>query len=140
MSPMLYGSIPGIDSYPPCLSSAPWSSIPTAVNRPNQLLDAFVAGGTGLDLANVYAGGPERSRLRQLAPRARWQHRKQPRKSVIIAKGAHSRHARLCLRMNADAISRLDLALECTGAGHAEMFVLHKDDEGVPVNASSSMP
>jgi aryl-alcohol dehydrogenase-like predicted oxidoreductase len=52
----------------------------------------------------------------------------------VIAKGAHHAMPGYVSRMTPDAIKGdLDLALQRTGAGSAEMYVLHKDEESVPV-------
>jgi aryl-alcohol dehydrogenase-like predicted oxidoreductase len=96
----------------------------------NDLLDAFVeGGGSAVDLANVYGRGQSEvafgNWLRSRGGRDRL---------VILAKGAHHKMPEFTSRMTPENIKAdLDLALERTGAEFAEMYVLHKDEESVPV-------
>src|SRR6266542_2831393 len=130
---MLYGSIPGVEKR---VSRLVLGSMVFHTERQaltDELLDAFVAaGGTAIDLANVYgAGQSEVAFGNWLRQRKRDGARD---RLVIIAKGAHHAMPGYVSRMNPDAIKAdLDLALQRTGAGSAEMYVLHKDDEAVPV-------
>jgi aryl-alcohol dehydrogenase-like predicted oxidoreductase len=96
----------------------------------DELLDAFVeAGGTAIDLANVYGGGKS-----ELAFGDWLRRRGQRDRLVVIAKGAHHAMPGYVPRMTPEAITGdLDLALERTGAGAADLYVLHKDVEEVPV-------
>jgi aryl-alcohol dehydrogenase-like predicted oxidoreductase len=127
---MLYGRIPGVDKP---ISRLVMGSMIFHTERQaltSELLDAFTeAGGNAIDLANVYAGGASELAfgdwLRGAGDRE---------KLAIIAKGAHHKMPEYTSRMTAENIvSDLDLALERTGAGHADAYVLHKDDEDVPV-------
>jgi 1-deoxyxylulose-5-phosphate synthase len=132
---MLYGSIPGIDKPVSRLVLGSMVFHTDRQEQTNQLLDAFLeAGGTTIDLANVYAGGQSEvafgNWLRERGGGAE-SFRDQ---LVIIAKGAHHAMPGYVSRMNPEAITGdLNLALERTGAGYADMYVLHKDDEDVPV-------
>jgi aryl-alcohol dehydrogenase-like predicted oxidoreductase len=96
----------------------------------DELLDTFVAaGGTAIDLANVYGRGQSEAAFGD------WLRRRREREQlVIIAKGAHHAGPDYMPRMTPEAIKGdLDLALERTGAGFADLYVLHKDVEEVPV-------
>jgi 1-deoxyxylulose-5-phosphate synthase len=127
---MRYGTIPGVDK--PVSRLVLGSMIFHTDRQPltDELLDAFVAaGGTAIDLANVYGRG-----MSELAF-GDWLRRRGRRDDlVVIAKGAHHAMPDYISRMTPEAITGdLDLALERTGAGAADLYVLHKDAEEVPV-------
>ncbi|MBM4419060.1 MAG: aldo/keto reductase [Chloroflexi bacterium] len=97
----------------------------------NDLLDTFHgAGGNAVDLANVYGRGASEAAF------GAWLKTRGTRKDMIVmAKGAHPVEPELISRMTPEHIvGDLNIALERTGAGYADMYVLHKDDEKVPVN------
>ena len=129
---MRYGSIPGVGKP---VSRLVLGSMIFHTERQaltDELLDAFVAaGGTAIDLANVYGRGQSEvafgAWLRRRAGRERL---------VVIAKGAHHGMPGYVPRMTPEAITGdLDLALERTGAGFADLYVPHKDVEAEPVAA-----
>jgi aryl-alcohol dehydrogenase-like predicted oxidoreductase len=127
---MRYGSIPGLDKPVSRLVLGTMVFHTERQAQTDELLDTFVdAGGTAIDLANVYGRGQSEAAfgtwLRQHDVRDRL---------VVIAKGAHHEGLDYIPRMTPEAIKGdLDLALERTGAGFADMYVLHKDVEDVPV-------
>lgn len=93
------------------------------------VLDEFVArGGTTFDTAHVYGQGSiERAFGRWVAARG---NRDQ---IVIIGKGAHP-VGKSGPRVNPTAIrSDLDESLERMGIDHVDVYLLHRDDEQVPV-------
>ena len=136
---MLYGSIPGIKKRVSRLVLGSMVFHTERQDLTNQLLDAFVAaGGTAIDLANVYGAGQSEVAfgkwLRGRRSRARRGASDFRDTLVIIAKGAHHAMPGYVSRMTPDAIvGDLNLALERTGAGYADMYLLHKDEETVPV-------
>jgi aryl-alcohol dehydrogenase-like predicted oxidoreductase len=96
----------------------------------DELLDVFhAAGGNAVDLANVYGRGQSEVAF------GNWLRARGVRDElVVIAKGAHHQMPEFKRRMTpADIKGDLDLALERTGASQADMYVLHKDVEAVPV-------
>jgi aryl-alcohol dehydrogenase-like predicted oxidoreductase len=96
----------------------------------DQLLDVFhEAGGNAIDLANVYGRGQSEVAF------GSWLRARGVRDDlVVIAKGAHHQMPEFLPRMTPENIKAdLELALERTGAGRADMYVLHKDVEAVPV-------
>jgi aryl-alcohol dehydrogenase-like predicted oxidoreductase len=96
----------------------------------SELLDVFhEAGGNAIDLANVYGRGQSEVAF------GTWLRQRGVRDDlVVIAKGAHHQMPEYLPRMTPEDIKGdLDLALERTGAGRADMYVLHKDVESVPV-------
>jgi aryl-alcohol dehydrogenase-like predicted oxidoreductase len=130
---MQYGSIPGVMKPVSRLVLGSMIFHTERQSLTNELLDSFVdAGGTAVDLANVYGAGQSEVAF------GNWlrQHGSGVREGlVVIAKGAHHAQPGYVSRMNPAAIKDdLDLALQRTGAGFAEMYVLHKDDEAVPVS------
>src|SRR5687767_12139576 len=129
---MRYGSVPSIKKR---VSRLVLGSMVFHTERQaltNQLLDAFVAaGGTAIDLANVYGAGQSEvafgNWLRARRARARKGSSDPRDKLVIIAKGAHHAMPGYVSRMTQDAIvGDLDLALKRTGARYADMYLLHK--------------
>jgi len=139
---MLYGSIPGVEKR---VSRLVLGSMVFHTERQaltDQLLDAFVAaGGTAVDLANVYGAGQSEAafgnwlRGRRGLGGGGSRRRSDVRdRLVVIAKGAHHAMPGYVSRMTPDAIiGDLDLALQRTDAGYADMYLLHKDEESVPV-------
>jgi aryl-alcohol dehydrogenase-like predicted oxidoreductase len=91
-----------------------------------RLLDRFhAAGGRALDVANVYLDGE--------AARAagRWLARRGPAAGVIVyAKGCHPPACRPEL-----VRAEVENALRLLGLDHADVFLLHRDDQGVDVTA-----
>src|SRR6266540_3686348 len=136
---MLYGSIPGVEKR---VSRLVLGSMVFHTERQaltDQLLDAFVAaGGTAVDLANVYGAGQSEAAfgnwLRgRRGLRGGGRRRSDVRdKLVVIAKGAHHAMPGYVSRMPPDATTGdLDLAFQRTDGVSAEMYRLHKDEETV---------
>lgn len=88
------------------------------------LLDRFAeAGGTALDLANVYADGdPERAVGRWL--------RRTGAAPTLYVKGCHPPYCTPEL-----VPSEVDKAREDIGVDRLDVFILHRDDETVPVES-----
>ena len=127
---MRYGSIPGVDKPVSRLVLGTMIFHTDRQEQTDELLDTFVgAGGTAIDLANIYARGQSEVAFGD------WLRRRGGRdRLVVIAKGAHHEGPDYIPRMTPEAIEGdLDLALERTGAGFADMYVLHKDVEEVPL-------
>lgn len=136
---MLYGSIPGIDKPVSRLVLGSMIFHTERQELTDELLDAFLAaGGTAVDLANVYGAGQSEVAFGNWLRRRSGHNGRGGRgvrdRLVVIAKGAHHAMPGYVSRMNAEAIKGdLDLALQRTGAGYADLYVLHKDEESVPV-------
>jgi aryl-alcohol dehydrogenase-like predicted oxidoreductase len=127
---MQYGTIPGVARPVSRLVLGTMVFHTERQAQTDALLDAFVAaGGTAIDLANVYAAGESERAFGD------WLRRRGGRDElVVVAKGAHHAGPDYVPRMTPEAIQGdLDLALERTGAGAADLYVLHKDVEEVPV-------
>jgi aryl-alcohol dehydrogenase-like predicted oxidoreductase len=127
---MLHGSVPGVQKPVSRLVLGSMIFHTERQELTNDLLDAFVeAGGNAIDLANVYGRGQS-----EVAFGAWLRSRGGRERLVILAKGAHHKMPEFTSRMTPENVKAdLDLALERTGAEFAEMYVLHKDDEDVPV-------
>ena len=93
------------------------------------VLDAYLAlGGNLIDTAHAYAGGESERFLRC------WLAKKNRRKQVILVdKGCHS-PAGGARRVNPDCLKN-DLAesLDRLGTSYIDLYLLHRDDENVPV-------
>jgi aryl-alcohol dehydrogenase-like predicted oxidoreductase len=127
---MLNGSIPGVQKPVSRLVLGSMIFHTDRQELTDDLLDAFVeADGNAIDLANVYGRGQSEAAF------GNWLRSRGGRERLaILAKGAHHKMPEFTSRMTPENIKAdLDLALERTGAGTAEMYVLHKDDESVPV-------
>lgn len=127
---MKYGRIPGLDRDVSRLVLGSMVFHTDNQQLANDLLDAFrQAGGNAVDLANVYGKGASELAF------GNWLRRRDARPDmVVMAKGAHFVEPGYISRMTPENIvGDLDLAMERTGAGHADMYVLHKDDQDVPV-------
>lgn len=134
---MRYGSLPGI--------GVPVSRLVLGTNQftlerlaqAHDLLDAFVAaGGTTIDTAHVYANGESEQVL------GRWlEKRGGAQNLVIITKGAHPKvdlrkleTAVWTPRVTPEAIAEdLDESLGRLGLSSVDLYLLHRDDERVPV-------
>lgn len=96
----------------------------------DELLDVFVeAGGTAIDTAHIYGGGgSERAVGSWLRRRGR------PGALTIITKGAHPRPPEEPRRVTPEAIAAdLDQSLTRLGREAVDLYLLHRDDEAVPV-------
>jgi aryl-alcohol dehydrogenase-like predicted oxidoreductase len=91
-----------------------------------RILDRFyAAGGRALDVANVYRDGESAEAV------GRWLHaRHSPDGVAVYAKGCHPPYCRPEL-----VSSELDKARGLLGLDRIDVFVLHRDDPSLPVNA-----
>ena len=91
-----------------------------------RILDRFyAAGGRALDVANVYRDGESAEAV------GRWLHaRHSPDGVVVYAKGCHPPYCRPEL-----VSSELDKARGLLGLDRIDVFVLHRDDPSLPVDA-----
>jgi aryl-alcohol dehydrogenase-like predicted oxidoreductase len=127
---VLYGSIAGVARPVSRLVMGSMVFHTDQQELTSELLDVFhEAGGNAIDLANVYGRGQSEVAF------GHWLGARGVREElVVIAKGAHHRMPEYTPRMTPENIKGdLDLAIERTGAGRADMYVLHKDVEEVPV-------
>jgi len=86
------------------------------------LLDRFhAAGGRALDLANVYRDGEA------AVAAGKWLAQRRPAGVVVYAKGCHPPACRPDL-----VRSEAEKALRLTGLDYLDVFLLHRDDPGVP--------
>lgn len=93
-----------------------------------ELLDAFLEhGGNMVDTAHVYRGGGSERAIGE------WLRRRGNRERVmILGKGAH--HSARGKRVTPDEIAfDLGQSLERLGTGYIDLYVLHRDDPGLPV-------
>ncbi len=127
---MKYISIPGLEKPVSNLAIGSMVFSPERLPLTFALLDAFVElGGTLIDTAHVYAGGKS-----ERAIGAWLRERDDPREKVVILdKGCHP-YGNSGPRVNPEAL-REDLAenLERLGTPYIDLYMLHRDDESVPV-------
>lgn len=89
------------------------------------LLDRFAeAGGTAIDLANVYADGESERSV------GRWLRRTAAAPPTLYVKGCHPPYCAPEL-----VPSEVDKAREDIGVDRLDVFILHRDDQTVPVEA-----
>ncbi|WIA99186.1 aldo/keto reductase [Curtobacterium sp. MCBA15_012] len=121
-APMQYGTLPGIDKRVSRL-------VMGVDNQPDlahasALFDMFVEqGGTVFDTGYIYGGGVLEGRL------GTWiQNRGIRDDVVVITKGAHTPYC------DPESLSRQLLeSLERQGTDHADVYMMHRDNEDVPV-------
>ena len=93
------------------------------------MLDAFTeAGGNAFDVAYIYEGGKSETGL------GNWiKARNNREKVVILGKGAHPDHTGV--RVTPEAITHdLLISLERMQTDYIDLYLLHRDDENVPVS------
>lgn len=89
----------------------------------HRLLDAFFeAGGNCIDTARAYGGGSSEQAV------GRWLRRAQPRRVVILAKGAHPPDC-----TPAAIGPELTQTLDALGVPSVALYLLHRDDPSIPV-------
>ena len=93
------------------------------------LLDGIAGlGGTTFDLAHAYGAGVSELRMGE------WLRTGGTRDEVfLITKGGHPAEGRGRVA-RADVRSDLETSLERLGTDHVDLYLLHRDDEGVPVD------
>jgi aryl-alcohol dehydrogenase-like predicted oxidoreductase len=126
---MRYVSIPGLEKPVSNLAIGSMIFSPERLPLTFELLDAFVErGGTIIDTAYVYAGGNSERAL------GVWLRERDARERVVIIdKGCHPR-GNSGPRVDPEAM-RADLAenLERLGTPYIDLYMLHRDDESLPV-------
>ncbi|MBN8216216.1 MAG: aldo/keto reductase [Spirochaetes bacterium] len=125
---MKYGSIPGVDKPVSRLVLGTMIVHTDRLEESFALLDAaFEAGWNTLDMAHVYGGGnTERAVGRWMKARG---HRE---KLVLLSKGAHPNADRARVTPH-DIASDLHDSLARLQTDHLDLYLLHRDDPGVPV-------
>jgi len=126
---MRYMTLSGIATPLSCLALGTAGFSLDDYSRAAELLDAFVdAGGTGIDTAHVYGRGASERAL------GRWLAERQNRARVLlIDKGCHP-IGDSGPRVTPDVIhADLAASLDRLGTGYIDLYLLHRDDERVPV-------
>lgn len=119
---MRYGSVSGIN-IPISIIVLGTSGLQNS-EKADPILDAFVeAGGTCLDTAHVYGGGQSETTVGSWIRRRRIRDR-----LVLIGKGAHPPNCR-----PEDIAPQLKESLDRLGVSYIDLYMLHRDDKGVPV-------
>ena len=125
---MLYGKVPGIANPAPRLLLGTMIVTVKEPERSFALLDdAFARGFTGLDTANNYAGGNSERCI------GRWMEQRGNRDKIfILTKGAHPNEDRARVTPF-DIAADLHDSLARLRTDHIDLYLLHRDDESVPV-------
>ena len=127
---MTYGSIAGAGSRVSRLVLGGGGFSPNKMDIVTPLLDTFVAaGGNAVDTAHVYGNGASERAIGE------WIRQSGRREDLlIISKGAHPDLSDWIPRVNPAAIARdLGESLERLGVETIDLYLLHRDDESVPV-------
>jgi len=129
---MLYGMIEGLGGRASrIVLGAGWFG-PERMEAVSEILDAFLAaGGTAVDTAHIYGNGASERAL------GKWLRESGRREDlVIITKGAHPDLSDWVPRVNPEAITQdLSESLERLGVETIDLYLLHRDDAGVPVGS-----
>ncbi len=125
---MLYGTLPGLDKRVSRLVQGTVMVSSAEAARSFRLLDeVFALGCTTFDTAHVYGDGDNERTV------GRWVRERGLRDEVVIvAKGAHHNADRKRVTPF-DVTADLHDSLSRFGFDHIDLYVLHRDDPGVPV-------
>lgn len=127
---MTYSSIAGVSDRVSQLVLGAGGFSPQKIDVVTSLIDMFVAGGgNAVDTAHVYGNGASERAI------GAWLQQTGRRDALfIITKGAHPDLSDWIPRVNPDAIARdLEASLGCLGIETIDLYLLHRDDESVPV-------
>jgi aryl-alcohol dehydrogenase-like predicted oxidoreductase len=130
--PMAYGVVPGVAQRVSrlVLGGGEFSAAePARQELACALLDTFVAhGGTLVDTAAMYGRGSSERAIGE------WLRRRGSRNdALLLTKGAHFSRGDTGRLQPAEIAFDLGQSLERLGTGYVDLYLLHRDDEAVPV-------